>query len=99
MVYALQKSSHYLLGAHFRMFTDHSTLKYLVKKPVLGGKICRLLLLFQEYDFDIILKLGRLNAVLDHLSRLEFGKEPTSLEDNMLDAQLFSLQITYDYFK
>jgi len=27
MVYALQKFRHYLLGAHFKMFTDHSTLK------------------------------------------------------------------------
>ena len=40
MVYALQKFRHYLLGGHFKMFTDHSNLKYLVNKPVLGGKIC-----------------------------------------------------------
>jgi hypothetical protein len=37
MVYALQKFRHYLLGKHFKMFTDHSSLKYLVNKPVLGG--------------------------------------------------------------
>jgi hypothetical protein len=37
MVYALQKFCHYLLGGHFKMFIDHSTLKYLVNKPVLGG--------------------------------------------------------------
>ena len=36
MVYALQKFRHYLLGTHFNMFIDHSTLKYLVNKPVLG---------------------------------------------------------------
>jgi hypothetical protein len=30
MVYALQKLCHYLLGGHFKMFTGHSTLKYLV---------------------------------------------------------------------
>ncbi len=38
MVYTLQKFRHYLLGGHFRMHTDHSTLKYLVNKPVLGGE-------------------------------------------------------------
>ena len=38
MVYALQKFRHYLLGSHFKMFTDHSTPKYLVNKPVLGGR-------------------------------------------------------------
>jgi hypothetical protein len=34
MVYMLQKFHHYLLGGHFKMFTDHSALKYLVNKPV-----------------------------------------------------------------
>ena len=37
MVYTLQKFHHYLLGGHFKMYIDHSTLKYLVNKPVLGG--------------------------------------------------------------
>ena len=47
MVYALHKSRHYLLGKHFKIFTDHSSLKHLVNKPMLGGNICRWLLLFQ----------------------------------------------------
>ena len=91
MVYALQKFRHYLLGSHFKMFIDHSNLKYLVNKPVLGGTICRCLLLFQEYDFEIIVKPGRLNAGPDHLSRLESGEEPISLEECLPDAQLFSI--------
>lgn len=37
MVYVLQKFKHYLLGGHFKRYTDHSTLKYQVKNPVLGG--------------------------------------------------------------
>jgi hypothetical protein len=49
MIYALQKFRHYLLGSHFKFFTDHSALKYLVNKPVLEGRICRWLLLFQEF--------------------------------------------------
>ena len=86
MVYALQKFRHYLLGSHFKMFTDHSTLKYLVNKTVLGGKICRWLLLFQEYDFEVIVKLGRLNGGSYHLSRLESDEEPINLEECLLDA-------------
>ena len=68
------------------MFTDHYALKYLVNKPVLGGRICRWLLLFQEYDFEIIVKPGRLNVGPDHLSRIETGEELTNLEDNLPDA-------------
>jgi hypothetical protein len=37
MVYALHKFRDYLLGKHFKMFTDHYALKYIVKKLVLGG--------------------------------------------------------------
>jgi len=96
MVYALKKFIHYLLGSHFKMFTDHSALKYLVNKPVLGGNIYKWLLLFQEYDFEIIVKLGKLNVGPNHLSRLESGEEPISLEDFLPDAQLFSIQIVDD---
>jgi hypothetical protein len=38
IVYALQKFRHYLLGNHFKMFTYHSTLIYLVKNPMFGGE-------------------------------------------------------------
>jgi hypothetical protein len=66
---------------------------------VLGGRICRWLLLFQEYDFEIIVKPGRLNVGPNHLSRIETGEEPTNVEDNLPDAQLFSIQIADDYFR
>jgi hypothetical protein len=99
MVYALQKFRHYLLRKQFNMFTNHSALKYLVNKPMLGGgRICRWLFLFQEFDFEVIVKPGKLNAGPDHLSRVTNGEEPTNLEDNSPDAQLFSVQIVDDYF-
>jgi hypothetical protein len=40
------------------MFTYHSTLNYLVDNQILGGRICKWLLLFQEYDFEIMVKPG-----------------------------------------
>jgi len=49
------------------MYTDHFALKYLVNKPMLGRIICRWLLLFQEYDFEVIVNPRRLNARLDPL--------------------------------
>jgi len=48
MVYALQKFRKYLLGSNFKMFIDHYALKYFINNHVLGGKIWRWLLLFQE---------------------------------------------------
>ena len=52
---------------------------------LLGG-ICRWLLLFQEYDFEVIVKLGRLNAGPYHFSRIETGEKPTNLEEGLPDA-------------
>jgi hypothetical protein len=86
MVYSLQKFKHYLLGHHFKMFIDHSTMKYLFNKSVLrgggggGGWIYRWLLLFHEYDFENTVKLGKLNEAPDHLSRISNGEDPKNLE-------------------
>jgi hypothetical protein len=38
MVYALHKFCQYLFRGNFKIFIDHSMLKYLVNKPVLGGE-------------------------------------------------------------
>jgi hypothetical protein len=80
------------------MFTDHLALRYLVNKPVLGGRICIWILLFQEFDFEVVVKPGRLNAGPDHLSRITNGEEPSNLEDNFPYAQLFSVKIADEYF-
>jgi hypothetical protein len=98
MVYALQNFRHYLSGQHFKMFIDHYALRYLVNKLVLGGRISTWLLLFQEFDFEVVVKPGRLSAWPDYLSRITSGEEPRSLEENFLDAQLFSVQISDEYF-
>eukprot|EP00253_Pinus_taeda_P016334 PITA_16334 len=98
MVYALQKYRHYFLGGNFKTYTDHSMLKYLVNKPMFGGRICRWLLLFQEYDFEVVVKLGCLNVGLDHLSQIETGKKPTNLE-GLPNAQLYLVRIADGHFE
>jgi hypothetical protein len=54
--------------------------------------------LFQEYDFEIIVKPRRMNKGPDHLSRLEHGEEPTNLEDTLSDAQLLAIRKIDDHF-
>ena len=39
MVYCMQKYIHYLIGLHFKLYIDHSVLKHLINKPVLGWRI------------------------------------------------------------
>ena len=81
------------------MFTDHSALKYLFNKPVLGGNICRWLLLFQEFGFDVIVNHGLLNAGPNRLSRIETGEEPRSIEDGLPIVQLFKIRMVDDHYE
>jgi hypothetical protein len=73
-------------------------LRYLVNKLVLGGKICRWMLLFQEYDFEVIVKPGKLNTGPDHLLRILTEEDAGNLDDNLPDAHLFVVQMVDDYF-
>jgi hypothetical protein len=57
-----------------------------------------MVVIFQEYDFEIIVKLGKLNGGPDHLSRITNGEEPKNLEETFPDANLFSIKIVDDYF-
>jgi hypothetical protein len=99
MIYALQKFRHYLLGSHFKFFTDHSALKYLVNKPVLEGRICRWFLLFQEFSFKVVIKPGRCNVELDHLSRLESGESGGAVDDQLRDLELFWVEAIPEYLE
>ena len=98
MVYALQKFRNYLLGDHFKIFIDHSSLNYLVNNPKLGGNICRWLLLFQEFDFEIIVNLDRLNVGPNHLSPIEIGEETKNIEHELLYVQLFIFDMEDEYY-
>jgi hypothetical protein len=56
------------------------------------------LLLFQEFDFEVVVNPRRLNAGPYNLSRITNGEETSILEDNFPDAQFFSVHIVDEYF-
>jgi hypothetical protein len=99
MIYSSHKFKNYLLGSHFKFFTDHSTLKYLVNKPMLEGRICRWLLLFQEFSFEVIIKPRRCNVGPDHISILELGESGGEIDDQLPDANLFQVEAISKYLE
>ncbi len=74
---------------NFVFFVDHMVLIYLVNKPQVSKRITRWLLLFLEYDFIIIYKLGKTHVVADALSRLPNTTKPTGIPKQYTYASFF----------
>jgi hypothetical protein len=70
MVFALHKFRQYLLGNKFVFYVGHMALVYLVNKPHVSRRIIRWLLLFLEYNFIVVHKLGKTHVIVNALSRL-----------------------------
>ncbi|GJY42261.1 DNA-directed DNA polymerase [Tanacetum coccineum] len=71
VVYAFEKFRPYLVLPKTIVYTDHSTLKYLLAKQDAKPRLLRWILLLQEFDVIIRDKKGAENLAVDHLSRLE----------------------------
>jgi hypothetical protein len=92
MVFILHKFIHYLLGNKFVFYVDHMALVYLVNKPLVLRRIVRWLLLFLEYDFKVMYKLGKIHVVANALSRLPHITEPIGVLDQTTEASLFYIE-------
>ncbi|GKF44498.1 transposon ty3-G gag-pol polyprotein, partial [Tanacetum coccineum] len=73
------KWSHYLLGRHFLIRTDHYTLKFLLEQRITSTEQQRLLLKLMPYDFSIVHKAEKENKGADALSRRPHSGELLTL--------------------
>ena len=81
IVYALNKFRHYVTEYPIFVHTNHSAIRYLMKKPIVTSRLARWVLLLQESDITIIDKPGKSNIVADYLFRLTIANEdPTLIE-------------------
>ena len=70
MVYALEKFRSYMIGSKIIVYTDHSSLKFLLNKKGAKRRLIRWILLLQEFELQIIDMEGVEDLVVDHLSSL-----------------------------
>eukprot|EP00253_Pinus_taeda_P035411 PITA_35411 len=89
VVHAINKFRHYITDYETFIHTDHSAIRYLMKKTVTNGRITRWLLLLQELNITVLDRPGKQNTVADFLSRIQNTKEDSLGEDKFLDEYLF----------
>ncbi|GBG63467.1 hypothetical protein CBR_g38085 [Chara braunii] len=66
---ALDHWKHYLLGRHFKVYSDHETLRWLKTQAKMTPKLTRLAAEIDQYDFELKPVKGKNNVVADALSR------------------------------
>lgn len=83
----------YLIGKKFTVYTDCNALTHIMKKKDATGRIARMILRFQDFEFDIHYKPGKLNKVADALSRnaiianIEYKISTLTMNENVPETQ------------
>lgn len=77
VVFAVEYYRPYVQGSHFKVVTDHASLKFLhsIKNP--QGRLARWILKLSPYDMEIVHRKGKLMVVPDTLSRVPYLTENT----------------------
>ncbi len=91
VIFSLKKFRHYLLGYKAKIVTNHKALTYLVNKPNPRARLARWLLFMEEFDIDIVHRLGRRHGNVDVLIRAYEGMGDVLEDDDFLDAAIMSI--------
>eukprot|EP00253_Pinus_taeda_P020808 PITA_20808 len=83
ILHALKKWRPYLMGRHFKVKTDHDSLKYFLEKRLSSEEQQKWVTKMLGYDFEIIYKKGKKNVVADALS----------IKDEDVEALLYAISI------
>ena len=98
IIYAINKFIHYINGYEFLVHIDHSSITYLMNKPINNGRITRWILLLHEFNIIVLDRLGRENQVTNFLSPLNNPSETTPIKDHFLDENLFAISFKSTWF-
>jgi hypothetical protein len=69
ILHALNKWCPYLIGRHFKVKTNHDSLKYFLEQRLSSEEQQKWVTKILGYDFEIVYKKGKKNVVVEALSR------------------------------
>ena len=97
IVFTVQKWHHYLLGCHFIVQTNQSSLKFLLEQRVVNESYQKWVAKLFGYDFEIQFHLGLENKAVDALSHIPISTELAPLLiPSRLDTLLVNSQVEVD---
>ena len=73
VVFALTIWRHYFYGVRVDVFTDHKSFRYMFTYKELNLRHRRWLEFLKDYDMSVHYHPGKVNVVVDSLSRLSMG--------------------------
>jgi hypothetical protein len=94
VVFAINKSRSYLVGAKVIVYKDHAAFKYLLTKKDAKPRFIHWILLLQEFDPEIRDKKGADNYVADQLSRMQVKGSDLPIDDYLRDDTLLKVTTT-----
>ena len=95
VVFALNIWRHYLYGEHFKMYSDHKSLQYILTQRDLNMRQSIWMEFLEDYNFTLHYHPGNANVVVDAFNRKSRGALASiaSLEWQMLETvEQFGLQ-------
>ena len=85
IVMAIRKWRPYLLGRHFKIKTDHQSLKFLLQLRITTPSQQKWLAKLLGYDFEVTYKKGADNGAADALSRRPILMAISTVKSEMWD--------------
>ena len=80
LISGIRHFRNFLYGVHFKVFTDHSAVRWLIQLKDPSGRLARWALLLQQYDFEIIHRAGQSDGNADALSRRPYEPVVAALD-------------------
>ena len=73
--WSVNKAKSFLIGRHFKLYTDHKGLQYIFNNEKASPKVIRWRLNLQEFDFEVCYYRGSENVAADFFSRINVMQE------------------------
>ena len=103
VVYSINNFRHYITCYEVFVHTNHSTITFLMNKPITNGRVTRWLLLLQEFNITIIDRASKENLVADFLSRIQHEDGTQPVDDTFSDEQsiccIYSNPLVHGYYQ